>query len=130
MPYVGKRSDFECSPEEWGDGIVTRTPIVFCDHNSNWWIVPRGFSTDGQSVPRPLWVIVGHPLETESLRAACLHDRYYKKPDGRKRDQIDRMFYEALIADGVNFAEAKAKYRAVRWFGWFAWRRHRAGDEK
>jgi hypothetical protein len=129
MPYVGKRSDFECALEEWGDGIVTRKSIMFIDSAGVPWNVPYGFRTDGQSVPRLLWPIVGHPLETESIRAACLHDRYYKWPDVRTREQIDRMFFEALLADGVFFAEARAKYRAVRWFGWFAWRRHRAGDK-
>jgi hypothetical protein len=129
MPYVGKRSDFECSPQEWGGGIVTRKRICFIDSVGVFWNVPYGFPCDGQSVPRPLWPIIGHPLETESIRAACLHDRYYRWPDMRTREQIDRMFYEALIADGVNVAEARAKYRAVRWFGWFAWRRHRAGKK-
>jgi hypothetical protein len=127
--FISKRSDFRYSPcDSDDDAIVTRSAIVG-EYLKLWWIVPKGFLSDGQSMPRVLWPILGHPLENESIRAACLHDRYYKRPDGRLRDQIDRMFYEAMIADGVCVAEAKAKYRAVRWFGWFAWRRHRAGDK-
>jgi hypothetical protein len=129
LRFVGDLHDFEFSPEG-DDSIITRSVIVFIDGVGRWWIVPRGFLCDGGSVPRLLWFVVGHPTENESIRAYVLHDRYYARPNGRTKAQIDRMFYEALIADGVGRIEAQAKYRAVQWFGGFAWRNHRRREEQ
>ena len=125
MPFVGKRSDFHVSPSEECAGIIVRTPVVYVDLACNWWIAPRGFVCDGGSVPRILWPLAGHPQDNKSLRAYVLHDRYYGSPDGRSKAEIDRMFYDAMIDDGVGVLAAAAKYRAVQWFGGFAWRRHR-----
>ena len=125
MPFVGKRSDFAYSPADSGNGIVTRTPIVFLDSKGRWWIAPKGFPCDGGSVPRPFWPVAGHPLQNDAIRAFVLHDRYYTRPDGRLKSQIDRMFFEALRAEGDGYMSAQAKWTAVRWFGRFAWNAHR-----
>lgn len=39
--------------------------------------VPAGTSTDGASIPRFLWRVCGHPLESPRLYAALLHDWIY-----------------------------------------------------
>ncbi len=40
-------------------------------------VVPAGTSTDGASIPRFLWRVCGHPLESPRLYAALLHDWIY-----------------------------------------------------
>ena len=40
-------------------------------------LVPAGTSTDGASIPRFLWRVCGHPLESPRLYAALLHDWIY-----------------------------------------------------
>jgi len=40
------------------------------------YILP-GFVTDGGSVPRPLWSLIGHPLEQPTLTAYIIHDALY-----------------------------------------------------
>ncbi len=40
-------------------------------------VVPAGTSTDGASIPRFLWRVCGHPLESPRLYAAMLHDWIY-----------------------------------------------------
>ena len=39
--------------------------------------VPAGATTDGASIPRFLWRVCGHPLESPRLYAALLHDWIY-----------------------------------------------------
>jgi hypothetical protein len=98
---------------------------VFLDSKGRWWIAPRNFYCDGGSKPRPTWVVAGHPLEGAKIRGYVLHDRYYQKPDGRSRSEVDRMMYEAHRADGVGFLSAQVEWTTVRWLGRFAWSEHR-----
>jgi hypothetical protein len=129
LRFVRPRSEFSYSPAEGDNGIITRSLVSFIDSERLWWHAPRDFHCDGGSVPRLLWISAGHPTENDSLRAYVLHDFYYGQPCERTRAQIDRMFYEALIADGVGRIEAQAKYRAVRWFGFMPWRNHRRREQ-
>ncbi len=78
--------------------------------------VPRGFVTDGASVPRLLWRVCGHPMEAPAVAAAVMHDWDYaagKVP----RDDADRRFRENLALCGVGFARRWLFWLAVRLFG-------------
>ena len=41
-------------------------------------VVPKGFESDGCSMPRFFWRIFGHPFDMQYLREAVLHDYLYK----------------------------------------------------
>jgi len=89
--------------------------------------IPAGYETDGASVPRLFYNILGR--FTIALPAALVHDcRYDPPPNDRgvkyrwlTRKQADQEFYENLRKCGVNIARAQAAYRAVRLFGWKPW---------
>ena len=81
--------------------------------------VPRGFVSDGASVPRALWAI--YPPFGKYLEAAVLHDWYCVL--GKKDESpIDykvaaAVFREAMEVCGVNSWKRFKMYWAVRLFG-------------
>lgn len=73
--------------------------------------VPRGFSTDFASVPRQsivMWGLYGG----RGMRAAVVHD-YITRQRLFHREKCDRVFLEAMLADGMPFAKALPMYLAV-----------------
>lgn len=97
------------------------------DHTGQWWLlselryqsdrlgevitVPRSFSTDFASVPREsaiLWGLFGG----RGMRAAVVHD-YITRQRLFRRERCDRVFLEALLADGMEASKALPMYLAV-----------------
>ena len=118
-------------------------------------IVPQGFWTDGASIPRFAWSIVGTPFESDYLQGAVLHDwlyhqvgwfvfsisvinqiKYpkekviYDKSSNRvfvqfTRKACDLMFYDAMQYLETPFWKRKIILRALDIAGWKAWNDHR-----
>ena len=88
-------------------------------------LVPAGFRTDFASVPRLFWRVV--PPWGRYSPAAAVHDYLYATGQMSRRD-ADVVFYDKMIALGVNKAKAWTMYRAVRMFGGLAWRNWRKRD--
>jgi len=64
-------------------------------------------------VYRAFWLFIGSPFVGKYRRASVVHDVYYgTKSEPRK--QVDKMFYQAMRVDKVNYFKAKAMYYAVR----------------
>ena len=85
-------------------------------------VVPRGFESDGASVPRFFWRYVFPPGEPRALRAAFLHDYVYREhPTGWTRKKADKMFLAVMLADGMDKSSAKKAYWGVRIFGYRSW---------
>jgi hypothetical protein len=78
--------------------------------------VPAGFQTDGASIPRIFWSIVGHPLNGKHARAAVIHDFMYEAGIYSK-ENADNTFLEAMKADGVSKIRRTIIYYAVKLFG-------------
>lgn len=58
-------------------------------------VVPKGFESDGCSMPRFFWRLFGHPFDMQYLREAVLHDYLYKtQPFDRKT--ADLIFKEEM----------------------------------
>jgi hypothetical protein len=83
---------------------------------------PKGFLSDGASIPKPFWIIVGHPLECDNLKAALIHDFMCKtgqelKEQGIKYtytwQQTHEIFRQALIDCGVPVWKAGIMHKAV-----------------
>ena len=89
--------------------------------------VPRGFITDGASIPRLLWIIPGFGNEELGFSGPTAHDAVYQGIVGRDlgmtRRRTDRMFHTLMRSDGVGRIRAWVAWAAVRGFGWAAWRR-------
>jgi hypothetical protein len=87
--------------------------------------VPTGFRTDGASVPRMFWPIFD-PYAGNYLHAAVIHDYLYSvwsdchfKAD---RYTADWLFKEAMFNSGISWPTRETIYRAVRMFGWRAFK--------
>lgn len=85
--------------------------------------VPRGFESDGASVPRLFWRLIFPTIDPKALRASIAHDYIYRThPEGWCKEDADEMFYDLLVEDGVPKWRAWIAYQAVSIFGWYAWR--------
>lgn len=85
--------------------------------------VPKGFQSDGASVPRIFWRLVFPSSDTTALRAAFCHDYIYRThPQGWTKAEADQMFYDVLVRDGVPKWRAWLAYMGVKYFGFWAWR--------
>lgn len=87
-------------------------------------MVPKGFETDGASIPRFAWITTGTPFDPRHLRAAVLHDFNYQCGK-MKRVAADKLFRRMLLEDGVHPYQAGKMYWALRVFGRIVWRRYR-----
>jgi hypothetical protein len=75
--------------------------------------VPAGFVTDFASVPRI--PIIFDVLGDKGQAAATLHDWLYAKPHPLEtRERADEVLKEALIAQGMDDAEASLMFLGVR----------------
>lgn len=84
--------------------------------------VPRGFESDGASVPRMFWRLVFPTIDPKALRAAIAHDYIYRThPEGWTKEEADDMFYDLLVEDGVPKWRAWLAYKAVDLFGGWSW---------
>jgi len=99
------------------DGSVeTLDEVSFYDKKGKEWSVPPGYISDGASIPRAVWSIVGHPLTGEYIKASVLHD-YYVDSRTEPAKETHRMFHEAMLADGVTKTKASLLYFAVSSYG-------------
>ena len=83
--------------------------------------VPKGFVTDGASIPRFLWRVCGHPLEAKRFPAAVAHDWMYYEDTGCDRATADRLYRVMLVALGVPAWRAWVEWGALRLFGARRW---------
>ena len=94
--------------------------------------VPEGFITDFASIPWLFWTFL--PYWGKYGKAAVVHDYLYQTHvfdtseftcDVLDRKRADDIFYEAMLVGGTKPWKAKIMYKAVRLFGWLAWRKRR-----
>lgn len=101
---------------EWieGDGHKMRLieSVTFTDDAGERWFAYAGDVIDGASVPRFFWRFIGSPFVGHYRRASVIHDVYCERKN-RPRDAVNRMFFEAMIADGVPKLRAEIMYKAV-----------------
>ncbi len=92
------------------------TDFVFVDDNAIRWQAPTGSVIDGASIPEAFWRTVGTPFVGDYRRATVLHDVACQQ-QSRPHTDVHRMFYDAMITDGVPTTLAQQMYTAVRLFG-------------
>ena len=86
--------------------------------------VPKGFVSDGASIPSIMWGIIGSPWSGKYPHAALVHDYlYFSQRFSRKIS--DEIFLEAMSILGVNWFKRRLMFRAVRTFGWLCWKKRK-----
>lgn len=75
-------------------------------------VMPVGWVTDGASIPRLFWRIIGHPFEGMFLRPAGIHDVRCELRISSWRETHDEL-REHLVAEGVERWRADAMWAAV-----------------
>ncbi|MBX2810666.1 MAG: DUF1353 domain-containing protein [Myxococcales bacterium] len=91
--------------------------------------IPKGFSFDSASIPRPFWSIVYGPYHPHVVRASLIHDYfYYTHTISRK--EADDTFIQVLYADHVPTPRAILMWLGVRLFGRRYWRNASTHVEK
>ena len=88
--------------------------------------IPKGFFTDGASVPKIFWSIFS-PWGSY-FSAALVHDYLYSKDSDEvfpvgDRAVADKIFKEAMYNAGVSWVVRETVYRAVRLGGWASYKK-------
>ena len=78
--------------------------------------VGDGFVTDGASIPRAFYTLIGCPLSGKYVGSAIIHDALYNSRLLPKVD-ADKMFLEMLKDNGVGAIKRNLMYWAVKYFG-------------
>lgn len=81
----------------------------FVDGKGLSWDVPKGYVTNGASIPWGLWNIIGGPYDGPYRDAAVVHD-YYSEKKLRTWEATHLMYYEASLARGVSDTLARTMY--------------------
>lgn len=117
---VDKFGRYDGLPIKLSEVVAGRARVLkalsFTDAADQNWAVPVGMTTDGASIPRPFWSLIGKPFEGRYVEAALVHDRFC---DTRERSWRDthRVFYAAMRTSGVPAFKAKVMFYAVFRFG-------------
>lgn len=83
--------------------------------------VPKGFVTDGASIPRVFHALLG-PFG-EYFEAALIHDWGYSSLNDKfTRKEVDLLFKEAMFNLGIKWPTREAIYRAVRIGGFWSFK--------
>ena len=111
MPFL---NDLHADFKEGDDNITLLEPLEYYDNRSKQlFSIFKGFTCDGLSIPSFLWPILGHPFESNVVRAAILHDFLYRNAVV-ERKIADQMCYDALIEEDCNSAKAQIIYAGIR----------------
>ena len=78
--------------------------------------LPKGFVTDGASIPRLLWW-VGKPFDLPTLLPSFVHDYLYNET-AIPRLIADLIFLDMMKENGVGFLKRSAYFWMVLFFGW------------
>jgi len=114
---AGGRFEGKLITEALDDGRNLRVvkPFAYVDANGAKWKVPEGTETDGASVPRFFWSLYP-PFTGKYRKAVVVHDVYCQTRD-TAWEAVHRMFFDAMLAAGVDQITAKTMYGAVYAFG-------------
>ena len=80
------------------------------------WSVPAGVKVDGASIPSAFWSLIGAPFTGKYREASVIHD-YYCQTKSRHWKAVHKVFFDDMLARGVDTAQAKHIYLADYRFG-------------
>lgn len=103
-----------------GVNVVVLEPFTYHDPDGKAWTVPAGTVSDGASIPRPLWTLIGSPLTGKYRRIALVHDYLYRSQVTTK-DVADRVLLDGMRCDGCDEQLANTIYEGVHLGGMPSW---------
>jgi Protein of unknown function (DUF1353) len=109
--FVGKLELMPINCESTGKCTLVYD-FSFIDPMKVGWQANAGLVTDGASIPFWAKPIIGDSFEKDFIKAAVIHDWYCDR-SVRAWTQTHRVFYDALLASGVDSVKAKIMYYAV-----------------
>ena len=112
LNLASKESPFAGS----GGTMELKEDFGFIDSLGVVWTAHKGDVIDGASIPKVFKHIIGRSFQSSYLPAAVLHD-VYCGTRSRSQRATSRMFYQAMITNGVNILKAYAMWFAVYRFG-------------
>ena len=92
--------------------VTTNGEFAFTDSKGKTWLVPKGYVSTGASIPRVFWSLFGSPLSDHNAIPVILRD-YQAGLRQSSSQEVNRMFYEALVQSGVTESTAKILFYAV-----------------
>ena len=94
--------------------------IVRVDTQTYYIKLDKGFTSDGCTIPRLLWTVLGCPHNQEYLPASLIHDWLLCHPQeiNRDRNLSSRIFRQVLLNEGVERWKAQLMYLAVELCQW------------
>lgn len=98
------------------------------------YLAPEDMITDGASIPRFFWRLIGSPFTGRYRGPAVIHDAGYcgqlERSHGgpMTRAEVDSLFLRLMRSRGVARIKAWLIYRAVRLAGGKAWRAYHDGQ--
>jgi hypothetical protein len=99
-----------------GRNMKLLRPFKYIDSHNVAWPVPAGINVDGASIPSVFWSIIGAPYTGKYRDASVIHD-YYCQTHSRHWKAVHRVFYDGMLARGVDPIQAEIMYVAVYRFG-------------
>lgn len=85
--------------------------------------VPNGFVSDGASLPRILWPILGAPIQGDHLRASLFHDWWcVQARTGAERRLGDSLFFYQLQQAEISRVKRFALWAGVRLYALLFWK--------
>jgi hypothetical protein len=104
--------------------------FAFVDPRGQRWRAPAGSVIDGRNLPRVLSAVAGSPYTGDHRRASVLYNVACLEKSSPSK-AVHRMFYEAMLCDGVDRNLALEFYVAARLFGpdWYAKEQSSAFDD-
>ena len=99
-----------------GDRWAFDEPLTWHQDDGTAVTVPQGYAMDGAWIPRAFWSTIGHPMRTDFVYAAGVHD-FECGQRQRPSAEVHRRFGAMLAAEGVGRVRRTLMTAAVRWFG-------------
>jgi len=114
-PEYGVFSTYSLKVKSLDDGtkrVKLLEELVYIDPNRKKWTAPKGAIVDGASIPTIFQNVIGTPYGGEYTLASVIHDvacNEQKEP----WEEVHQMFYNAMLASGVEEQKASTMYLAV-----------------
>ncbi len=123
-PFCQAVSDRNCFTGKFGlvdvpgdpDQKLLEADFGYIDAKGVGWQTNKATKTDGASIPPLLQPFVGSPWEDRYIRAAVIHDWYCDR-HVRTWKETHSVFYDAMLASGLQKPKAKLLFYAVYAFG-------------
>ena len=123
MKFIGKLITKDLDDDMW----EIMVSYAFVDSKGVRHYVLKEFKSNGASIPRLLWSIVGTPRATDMAQSAVLHDFKYRY-GGVSRKRADQLLREGMKVLGAPWWKRQIVYAGIRIGGFVIWEKYRAAS--